>query len=155
MSAVKTPWAPWMGKTPMHLDYFRGTMVEVVEKVAAQYPKLEAYEYMGAADPRVRPGSEGPGHPGGRQGHHLHTQRAADRGHVLRGEHGGRHRQHGASSVRLGRDRVLPERFRVRGYADAGSVLCQVSEYPPQHSLSEAPDHRLGEGPLSPLMKLG
>ena len=31
---ARTPWEPWMGSVPMHLDYFQGTMFEAVEKIA-------------------------------------------------------------------------------------------------------------------------
>ena len=48
MPAVKTPWEPWMGEVPMHLDYFQGSMEEAVEKVAEKYPKFEACEFMGS-----------------------------------------------------------------------------------------------------------
>ena len=48
MEAVKTPWAPWMGKVPMHLDYFQGTMAQAVERVAQAHGKLEACEFMGS-----------------------------------------------------------------------------------------------------------
>ncbi|MBR0355128.1 MAG: AMP-binding protein [Oscillospiraceae bacterium] len=44
---VKTPWAPFMGETPMHLDYFRGTMFEAVEKVAGEHPDFTAFTFMG------------------------------------------------------------------------------------------------------------
>ena len=48
MSAVKTPWAPWMGEVPMHLDYFQGSMIEMVEAVAEKHPDVTAYEFMGS-----------------------------------------------------------------------------------------------------------
>ena len=48
MSQVKTPWAPWMGEVPMHLDYFQGSMTEMVENVAKKYPNVMAYEFMGS-----------------------------------------------------------------------------------------------------------
>ena len=47
MSTVKTPWAPWMGEVPMHLDYFQGSMVEMVENVAKAHPEVVAYTFMG------------------------------------------------------------------------------------------------------------
>ena len=34
MQAVKTPWEPWMGTVPMHLDYFQGTMAQAVARIA-------------------------------------------------------------------------------------------------------------------------
>ena len=47
MSVVKTPWAPWMGEVPMRLDYFRGSMIEMVEGVAQAHPDVTACEFMG------------------------------------------------------------------------------------------------------------
>ncbi len=47
-AAIKTPWEPWMGEVPMHLDYFQGTMAEAVERIAQKYGKLDAYEFMGS-----------------------------------------------------------------------------------------------------------
>ena len=44
---AKTPWAPFMGKTPMHLDYDQGTMFEAVEKIANNHPELTAFTFMG------------------------------------------------------------------------------------------------------------
>ena len=44
---ARTPWEPWMGSVPMHLDYFRGTMFEAVEKIARQYPENIAFDFMG------------------------------------------------------------------------------------------------------------
>ena len=48
MNAVKTPWYPWMGKVPVHLDYFQGSMVEMVEDTARRCPGIEAYNFMGS-----------------------------------------------------------------------------------------------------------
>ena len=47
MNPVKTPWEPFMGQTPMHLDYFQGTMAEAVERMAKVYPRDNACEFMG------------------------------------------------------------------------------------------------------------
>ena len=44
---AKTPWEPWMGEVPMHLDYFQGSMFEAVEKIAEQYPENTAFTFMG------------------------------------------------------------------------------------------------------------
>jgi len=44
---VKTPWEPFMGEVPMHLDYFQGTMYEAVSRSAAQYPQNVAHDFMG------------------------------------------------------------------------------------------------------------
>ena len=46
---AKTPWAPFMGEVPMHLDYFQGTMFEAVEKVAREHPDFTAFTFMGKA----------------------------------------------------------------------------------------------------------
>ena len=46
---VKTPWEPFMGETPMHLDYFQGTMFEAVEKIAKAYPDYTAFTFMDKA----------------------------------------------------------------------------------------------------------
>ena len=47
-NAVKTPWAPFMGEVPMHLDYFQGTMTEAVERIAEKYANITACEFMGS-----------------------------------------------------------------------------------------------------------
>jgi len=47
MQSVKTPWEPWMGSVPMHLDYFQGSMIEKLEQVAREYPDIKALEFMG------------------------------------------------------------------------------------------------------------
>ncbi len=44
---AKTPWEPWMGEVPMHLDYFQGSMFEAVKKIAEQYPENTAFTFMG------------------------------------------------------------------------------------------------------------
>ena len=36
-----------MGDTPMHLDYFEGSMFEAVEIIAQKYPKNVAFDFMG------------------------------------------------------------------------------------------------------------
>ncbi|MBP3588429.1 MAG: AMP-binding protein, partial [Clostridia bacterium] len=46
---VKTPWKDCMGDVPMHLDYFEGTMFEMLEQIAQQYPNYVAYRFMGKA----------------------------------------------------------------------------------------------------------
>ena len=48
-STVKTPWESAMGDVPMHLEYFTGTMFEMVEQVAKTYPKNIAFDFMGKA----------------------------------------------------------------------------------------------------------
>ena len=44
---AKRPWLNSMGEVPATLDYFQGSMVEAVEKVAAQYPNNVAFDFMG------------------------------------------------------------------------------------------------------------
>ena len=46
-TSVKTPWENYMGDVPMHLDYFEGSMFEMVEQVAEKYPDYVAYDFMG------------------------------------------------------------------------------------------------------------
>ena len=46
---AKTPWEPFMGQVPMHLDYFQGTMFEAVEKIAREHPDFTAFTFMGKA----------------------------------------------------------------------------------------------------------
>ena len=48
-STVKTPWESAMGDVPMHLEYFTGTMFEMVEQVAKTYPRNIAFDFMGKA----------------------------------------------------------------------------------------------------------
>ena len=44
---AKTPWQSAIGDMPMHLDYFRGSMFEALEKIARQYPQFVALDFMG------------------------------------------------------------------------------------------------------------
>ena len=44
---AKTPWAPYLGDLPLHLDYFEGSMFEAVEAVANKYPDNIAFTFMG------------------------------------------------------------------------------------------------------------
>ena len=46
---AKTPWKANMGDVPMHLDYFEGSMFEMVEQVAEKYPDNIAFDFMGKA----------------------------------------------------------------------------------------------------------
>ena len=48
-TAAKTPWKDYMGDVPMHLDYFDGSMFEMLESVAKQYPNYVAFDFMGRA----------------------------------------------------------------------------------------------------------
>ena len=43
----KTPWESSMGPVPMHLDYFQGMMVELIEQTAERYPNIVALNFMG------------------------------------------------------------------------------------------------------------
>ncbi|MBO4902862.1 MAG: AMP-binding protein [Lachnospiraceae bacterium] len=44
---AKTPWKEHLGDVPFTLDYFRGSMYEAVERIAEQYPKNIAFDFMG------------------------------------------------------------------------------------------------------------
>ncbi len=44
---AKTPWMDCMGDVPMHLEYFTGTMYEMLEQVAQKYPDNTAFDFMG------------------------------------------------------------------------------------------------------------
>ena len=44
---AKTPWKDHMGDVPMHLDYFEGSMFEMLEQVAQKYPNNIAFDFMG------------------------------------------------------------------------------------------------------------
>lgn len=44
---AKTPWKEHLGDLPMHLDYFEGSMYEMVERVAQRQPKAVAFDFMG------------------------------------------------------------------------------------------------------------
>ena len=44
---AKTPWAPFVGEVPLHLDYFEGSMFDKVAQIAAQYPNNVAFDFMG------------------------------------------------------------------------------------------------------------
>lgn len=46
---VKTPWLASLGDVPPHLDYFEGTMFDMVEKIAEKYPDNIAFDFMGRA----------------------------------------------------------------------------------------------------------
>ena len=45
--AVKTPWKSSMGDVPMHLDYFEGSMFDMVKAVAEKHPAYVAFDFMG------------------------------------------------------------------------------------------------------------
>ena len=44
---AKTPWAPYLGDLPLHLDYFEGSMFDAVEAIAQKYPDNIAFTFMG------------------------------------------------------------------------------------------------------------
>ena len=44
---AKRPWLNSLGDVPATLDYFQGSMVEAVEKIAEQYPNNIAFDFMG------------------------------------------------------------------------------------------------------------
>ncbi len=44
---LKTPWLPAYGDLSFHLQYFEGTMFEMVEEAASKHPDYFAYEFMG------------------------------------------------------------------------------------------------------------
>ena len=44
---VKTPWYPFMGVVPQHLEYFEGSMVDAVAKIAEAHPNYIAFDFMG------------------------------------------------------------------------------------------------------------
>ena len=48
MSAVRTPWYPYLGNVPAHLEYPDYSMVEAVEEIAKKYPSYIAYDFMGS-----------------------------------------------------------------------------------------------------------
>lgn len=47
VSELKTPWEPFMGEVPMHLEYFKGSMYEAVAECAEKNPDYIAYDFMG------------------------------------------------------------------------------------------------------------
>ena len=44
---AKTPWKNSMGDIPMHLDYFNGSMYDMAEQAAKNYPDGIAFDFMG------------------------------------------------------------------------------------------------------------
>ena len=44
---AKAPWREHLGEIPFHLDYFDGSMFEMLETVARQYPNSVAFDFMG------------------------------------------------------------------------------------------------------------
>ena len=46
-TTAATPWASSMGDVPMHLDYFTGSMIDGLRRVAERYPTYTAFDFMG------------------------------------------------------------------------------------------------------------
>ena len=44
---AKTPWKEHLGDVPMNLEYFEGSMFEMVEQIAQKYPEQVAFDFMG------------------------------------------------------------------------------------------------------------
>lgn len=44
---AKTPWVPYLGDVPLHIDYFEGSMFEAVAATAEKYPNNIAFDFMG------------------------------------------------------------------------------------------------------------
>ncbi len=48
MTETKAPWLKYYGDIPQTLEYFDGTMWELVESIAEKYPKNIAFDFMGS-----------------------------------------------------------------------------------------------------------
>lgn len=44
---INRPWTKYYGNVPASLNYFQGTLAEMIESSATKYPDLDAYEYYG------------------------------------------------------------------------------------------------------------
>ena len=53
-NTVKTPWYPFTEGVPVHLDYFKGSMFDMVASVAARWPKNVAFDFMGKSTTYAR-----------------------------------------------------------------------------------------------------
>ena len=53
-NTVKTPWYPYTEGVPVHLDYFKGSMFDMVASVAARWPKNVAFDFMGKSTTYAR-----------------------------------------------------------------------------------------------------
>ena len=51
---AKTPWEPFMGDVPMHLDYFEGSMFDAVARSAEERPNAVAFDFMGRSTTYAR-----------------------------------------------------------------------------------------------------
>ena len=47
-NSVKTPWYPFLGETPAHLEYSQRTMMGAVEEIVEKYPHYIAWDFMGS-----------------------------------------------------------------------------------------------------------
>ncbi len=45
--AVRTPWIKNLGDVPAHLEYFQGSMYDMVSQAAKKYPEYVAFDFMG------------------------------------------------------------------------------------------------------------
>ena len=53
-NTVKTPWYPYTEGVPVHLDYFKGSMFDMVASVAARWPRNVAFDFMGKSTTYAR-----------------------------------------------------------------------------------------------------
>ena len=53
-NTVKTPWYPYTEGVPVHLEYFKGSMFDMVASVAARYPNYVAFDFMGKSTTYAR-----------------------------------------------------------------------------------------------------
>ena len=44
---ARTPWAPFLGDLPLTLEYFQGSMYEMVRDTALKMPDSVAFDFMG------------------------------------------------------------------------------------------------------------
>lgn len=46
-NTVKTPWKKNLGDIPFTMEYFDGSMYEMVEEIGKKYPNYVAFDFMG------------------------------------------------------------------------------------------------------------
>ena len=46
-NTVKTPWKENLGDVPFTMEYFDGSMYEMVEEIGKKYPNYVAFDFMG------------------------------------------------------------------------------------------------------------
>ncbi|MBO4331220.1 MAG: AMP-binding protein, partial [Oscillospiraceae bacterium] len=51
---VKAPWVRNLGDVPAHLEYFQGSMFDMVKSVAEKYPDYIAFDFMGRSTSYLR-----------------------------------------------------------------------------------------------------